>query len=175
MLVLGLRFLLRPAIPGWCLGLCALVCALRLYPAYPGLGCAVWVCVLEPGLPLRPATPGWGFGACVFVRTFRLYPAIPGSGVRCGCVCLRLGFGCAPPVLAGVVGCVFGCLRSVCTPPILAGVCGVGVGAWAQVAAAPRHSWLGFWSVCVFVCPPPVLCHCWLECAVWVCVLRFRF
>ena len=134
-------------------------------------------------------------GVCVFVCPFLFYPATPGWGVRRGCVCSGSGFGCAPPLLAGVFGCVCVCVRappvprhswlgcvvwvcvlglrfrlrppapgwgvgvcmclcarSACTPPLLAGVCGVGVCVWAWVPAAPRHSWLGCWGVCVFVC-----------------------
>ena len=44
------------------------------------------------------------------------------------------------------------CARSACTPPLLAWVCGVGVCVWALFSAAPRHSWLGGWGVCVSVC-----------------------
>ena len=73
--------------------------------------------------------------------------------MRFGCVHLGSGFGCAPPFLAGVLGCACLCARSACTPPLLAGLCGVGVCALARVSAAPRHSWLGCWGVCVFVCP----------------------
>ena len=182
--VLGLGFRLRPATPGWGVGvLCVFVCALRLYPATPGwgvralarvsaaprhswlgcwgvpvcvrappvprhswLGCAVSVCVLGLGFRLRPATPGWGVGAlCVFSCVLRLYPATPGWGVRCGCGCLGLGFGCAPPLLAGM--------------------CGVGVGAWARISAAPRHSWLGCWGVRACVRAPLVPRHSWRGCA----------
>ena len=82
----------------------------------------------------------------------RLYRATPGWGVRRGCVCLSSGSGCAPPLLAGVLGCVCLCARSACTLPLLAGVCGVGVCVWAQVSDAPRHSSLGCWGACVFVC-----------------------
>ena len=46
----------------------------------------------------------------MFVRAFRLYTAFPGAGVRCDCVCLGSGFGCAPPFLGcGVRVCVFVC------------------------------------------------------------------
>ena len=161
-------------------------------------GACVWVWVVVGfGFRLRPATPGWGVGVCVFVCVLRSYPATPGWGVRCGCVCLGSGFGCAPPLLAGLSGLVSACVRaplaprhswlgcavwvcalrlgfrlrpatpgwgvgvcvclwarSACTPPLLAGVCGVGVCAWSLVAAAPRHSWLGCWGVCVFVGAP---------------------
>ena len=44
--------------------------------------------------------------------------------------------------------------------------------AWARVSAAPRHSWLGCWGVCVFLGALCLYsCHCWVGCAVWVCVL----
>ena len=173
------------------------------------------------------------WGVCVLVRPLRLYPATPGWGVRHGCVCFGLGFGCAPPLLAGVLGylcvrvcsplvprhpwlgcavwlcvlwlgfrlrpatpgwgvgvCVCWCARSACTPPLLAGLCGVGVCAFAWVSAAPRHSWLGCWGVCVFVCAlrlypttpgwgvrraPLVPRHSWLGCAALVCVLWLGF
>ena len=59
---------------------------------------------------------------CVFVCALRLWPATPGWDVQCGCVCLGSGFGCAPPLLAGVLGCVCVCVRA----PLV-----------------PRHSWLG--------------------------------
>ena len=179
-------------------------------------------------------------GLCVFVCTFRLYPATPGWGVQGGYVCLGSGFGCASPLLAGVLGCVCVCVgaplvprhswlgcavwvcvlglgfwlrptapswgvgirvclcaRSACTPPLLAGVCGVGVTAWAQVSAAPRHSWLGCGGcVCLCArsaCTAPLLAgvcgvgvwawarasaalrHPWLGCwalCVFVCALR---
>ena len=250
--VLGLGFRLRPASPGWGVGVRVFVCALRLYPATPAwgvrrgcvcvgsgfgcappllagvlgcvcvcvraplvprhswLGCAVWVGALGLRLRLRCATPGWGVQVCVCA--LRLYPATPGWGVLCGCVCLGSGFGCAPPLLAWVLGCVCvrvraplvprhsclgcavrvcvrglgfrlcpatpgsgvgvcvcSCARSACTPPLLAGVCGVGVCAWARVSAAPRHSWLGCWGVCLLVCAlrlyPATLAG---VCGVWV-------
>ena len=101
------------------------------------------------------------------------YPAVPISGVRCGCVCLGSGLGCALALLAGMLGCVcvfvcalrsdpattgwgvrcgYVCLGSGCgcTPPLLAGVLGC-VCVCVRASLVPRHSWLG--------------------CAVWVCVL----
>ena len=111
-------------------------------------------------------------GMCGFLCPLRLYPATPGWGVRRGCVCLGSGFGCAPPLLAGVLGCV--CVR-------------------VRAPLVPRHSWkgcvvwvcvlgLGFWlrpptsgwgvGVCVCscarsACTPPVLAG---VCCVGVCL-----
>ena len=215
--VLGLGFRLRPATPGWGVGVCVCLCARPactppLLAGLCGMGVCVWVrvfaaprpswlgcgcvCVLVCALRLYPATPGWGvrcgcgclgsgsgsappllaglcrvnvcvwarvsaaprqswlgwWGVCVLVCVLPLYPASPGWGVRCGCVCLGSGFGCAPPLPAGVLGCACLSACSPCTPPLLAGVCGVGVCAWARVSAAPRHSWLGCWGWCVLVC-----------------------
>ena len=104
-----------------------------------------------------------------------LYPATPGWGVRFGCVRFGWGFGCAPPLLAGVLGCARLCACIPCTPPLLAGVCGVGVCVWALVSAAPRHPWLGCWCVRACVGAPLVACHSWLGCAVCGCVLGLGF
>ena len=126
-----------------CWGVCVFVCALRLYPATPGWGVGVCVCLCALSACTPPLVAGvCGVGVCalarvlaaprhswlgcwhvcVFVCAFRLYPATPGWGVRCGCVCLGFGFGCAPPLLSGVLGCVCVCVRSL---------------------LVPRHSWLG--------------------------------
>ena len=109
---------------------------------------------------------------CVFVCPLCLYPATPGWGVRCGCGCLGSGFGCARPLLDGVLGCVCVCVLA----PLV-----------------PRHSWLGWavwvcvlglgfrlrpatpgWGVGLFAClcarsacTPPLLAG---ECGVRVCV-----
>ena len=58
----------------------------------------------------------------MFLCALCLYPATPGWGVMCGCVCLGSGSGCAPPLLAGVLGSVCVCVRA----PLV-----------------PRHPWLG--------------------------------
>ena len=149
----GLGFWLQPAT--LCLGVqvCVCSCARSACTLQPWLGCVACVCVLGHWVGLRPATLGLGVPVCVFVCTIRLYPATPGWGVRCWCVCLGTGFGCAPPLLAGVLGCACFCARSGGTPPLLAGVCDVGVCAWARVLAAPRHSWLRCWAVCGFLWP----------------------
>ena len=69
------------------------------------------------------------WGVCVFVSALRSYPVLPGWAVRCGCVCLGSIFACAPPLLAGMLGCV-----CVCVPAPL----------------VPRHSWLAC-AVCMCV------------------------
>ena len=154
--VFGFGFPLRPATPGWGVGVCVCSCArsactppllagvcvvgvgvwarVSAGPRHSWLGCAAWVCVFGLGFRLRPATPGWGGGVCV-----------------CSCA------------------------RSACTPPLLAGVCGAGVGVSARVLAALRHSWLGCWGVRVCVPAPPVPRHSWLGCAAWMCVLGLGF
>ena len=175
--VLGLGFRLRPATPGWAVGLCVCSCArsactLPLLAGVRGVGVCVWARV--------SAAPRHSWlrccAVCVLVWAFRLHPATPGWGARCGCVCLGSGFGCAPPLLAVVLGYACLCACSPCTPPLLAGVHGVGVCAWARVSAAPRHSWLGCWGVRVCVRAPLVPRHSWLGRAVgvWVFGLGFR-
>ena len=111
-------------------------------------------CSLTPGLRISfgqvscmvraASVPGlWtlGFllfcGACVWSWVALglgvwLHPATPGWGDQV-CVCLRA--------------------RSACDPPLRTRLCGVGLCAWARVLAAPRHSWLGCWGLCVLVCP----------------------
>ena len=240
MCVLRFGFRLCPATPSCGVRVCVFVCALRLYPATPGWGVRCGCVCLSSGFGCAPpllvglcrvVVCAWArvsatlrhswlgcWGVCVLVCALRLYPATPGWGVGL-CVCLGSGFGCTPPLLAGVLGC--GCLSacSACTLPLRARACGVGVCAWAWVSAAPRHSWLGsvVWvcvlglrfslrpatpgsgvglCVCLCVrsaCTPPLLAevfgvgvcawawvlaaarHSWLGCAVWVCVLGLGF
>ena len=152
--VLGLGFRLRPATPGWGDGLCVcvLVCALRLYPANPGLGVRLGCLCLGSGFGCAPPLLAGVLGCVSAWCALRLCPATPGRGVRCGRVRLGSGCGCSPPFLAWVLQCVCLCARSACTPALLAGACGVGVCAWAWGSAAPRHSWLGCWGVCVLAC-----------------------
>ena len=166
---------LYPATPGWdvrcrcvCLGsgfgcdspllagvfgcVCVFVRA-PLVPRHSWLGCAVWVCVLALGFRLRPTTPHWGVGACVCfcLRSACTLPLLAGV---CGVgVCAWAGIRLSPATPGwGVRVCVCLCAHFACTSPLLARVCGVGVCAWARVSAAPRHSCLGCWGVCVLVC-----------------------
>ena len=107
------------------------------------------------GFGLHPTILGWGFGACVVVCALRLYPAVPGSGVRCGCVCLGSGFGCAPPLLAEVLGCVCVCVRVPPGPlPLLAR--GAVRGCVLGLGLQPRPATPG-WGVgaCVCLCARP--------------------
>ena len=186
---------LYPATPGWgvrcgcvCLGLCfgcappllagvlgcVCVCLRALpVPGHSWLCRAVWVCVFGLGFRLRPATPGWGVGVCVFVCALHLYPATPGWGLRCGCVCLGLCFGCAPPLLAGVLGCVCVCLRAL----LVARHSWLGCAVWVCVLPpllSLRHPIPGL-GVCVCLCAcstctPPLLAGL---CGVGVCVWAF--
>ena len=172
--VLGLGLWLRPATPGWAVGLCVCSCArsactMPLLAGVRGVGVCVWARV--SAAPRKSWLGCWG--VCVLVCALRLHPATPGRGARCGCVCLDSGFGCAPALLAGVLGCV--CAR-------------------VRAPLAPSHSWhgcavwvcvfgLGFrlrpatpgWGVrcgCVcsgsgFGCAPPLLagvCGVWVRC-----------
>ena len=105
--VLGLGFWLRPATPGWGVGVCVCLCALSsctssLQAQVCGVGVCAWARVAAAP---RHSWLGWG-GVCVFVCVLLFYHTSPDSPVRCGCVCLGSGFGCAPQLLAGVSGCV---------------------------------------------------------------------
>ena len=172
---LGLGSGLDPAIPGWDFwGVCGCVRALPV-PCPSWLGCAVWVCVLRLWLRLCSASPGWGV-RCGFLclgSGLRCAPPLLAGVHGSVCVCVRVPLvprhswlGCAAWVRVpglvfrlrpatpswGVGVCVCLCARSACTPPLQAGVCRVGVCAWTRVSAPARHSWLGCWVVCVFVC-----------------------
>ena len=197
--VYGLGFRLRPATPGWAVGLCVCwcgrsACTPPLLAGVRAVGVCVWARVSAA------ARHSWlgCWAVCVLVWALRLHPATPGWGARHGCVCLGSAFGCAPPLLAGLLGCV--CARM-------------------RAPLATRHSWLGcaVW-VCVFglglrlrpatpgwgvglcvcwcarsACTQPLLArvrgvgvcvwawvsaaprHSWLGCALWVCVLGLGF
>ena len=152
--VLRLGFRLRPATPGWGVGSCACSCARSACtpPLLAGV-CGVGVCALAwvSAAPRHSWLGCWC--ACVLVFPLRLHPATPGTGVWCGCVYLGWGLGCAPPLLAGVLGCVCVLVRAPLVPRHSWLGCVAWVCVWARVSAAPRHSWLGCWGGCVFVCP----------------------
>ena len=129
---------------------------------------------MEPSMKRRKKQLG---GVCVFVCALRLYPATPGWGVRCGCVCLGSGFGCAPPLLAGVLGCVCVCVRAPLVPrPSWLGCAVLVCVLWLGFSLLPAPLGWGF-GVCVCVCvrAPLVPRHSWLGCAVWECVLGLAF
>ena len=150
---LGSGFGCAPPLLAGVLGcVCACVCA-PFVPSHSWLGCVVWVCVVGFGFRLRPATPGWGVGfvsACVRAP---LGPRHSWLGCAAGVCVLWLGFPLRPADPGwGVWVCVCSCARSACTQPLLARVRGMGVCVWARDSAAPRHSWLGCWAVCVLLC-----------------------
>ena len=121
--VLGLGFRLRPATSGWGVGVCVCLCACptctpRTLAWVFGVGACAWA--RASAAPRHFWMGCWG--VCVLLCALRSYPATPGWGVRCGWVGLGPGFGCAPPLLAGVLGCVCACVRAL---------------------LVPRHTWLG--------------------------------
>ena len=127
---------------------------------------------------LRPTTPGWGVGVCVCLCACSEWSrATPGWGVRCGCVCLGSGFGCALPILAGVLGCV--CVF-VCALRLYPATPGWGVRCRCVCLGSgfdcdpPLLAWV---SGCVFVCVRAllVLHHSWLRCVLWVWMFGLRF
>ena len=156
-LQLGLG-LVNPNSPGWGLGWC-------VWARFVVLSLFCWLFVVfVVGPKFWPA-----YGTCVVACALRLPAAVSGSGVRCGRACWGLGFGCAPPLLGGVLGCVcarapvprglphplvgvavLGCMfvrapRSFPAFPGWGAVCGRAC--WARVSAVLRPSWLGCWGV----------------------------
>ena len=105
--MLRLGFRLRAATPGWGVGVCVCVCVrCACNPQLPAGLCCVGVCAwARVSAAPRHSWPGC-LGVCVFVWALCLYHATPGWAVWCECVCLASAFGCAPPPLAGVLGCV---------------------------------------------------------------------
>ena len=152
-----------------CVCLCVhSVCTKSLLLGVRGVGVCPWAQVLAA--PRHSWLGCWG--VCVFVYALRLYPATPGWVVRLGCVCLGSGFGCPPPLLAGVFGCVCARVCSACLPPLLAGLWGVGVCAWDRVfgGAPPLLAWVLGLCACLCArsaCTPPLLAG---FCCVGVCV-----
>ena len=131
---------LRPATPGWGAGVC--VCALRCTPPLLAGVCCVGVWVWARVLAARRLCWLGCWGVCAFVCALCLYPATPGWSVRCGCVCLGSGFGCAPPLLAGPFWCV--CV-------------------WLCALLVPCDSWLGFVLCGLGVAWHLFLCRGWFR------------
>ena len=176
--VFRLGFRLRPATPGWGVGVCVCLCArsvctLPLRAGVCGVGVCVWARV---SAACRHSWLGC-WGVCVFVCALRLYPATPGWGVRRGSVCLGWGYGCAPPLLAGVLGCVCVCVRA----PLVPRHSWLGCAAWVCVFGLgfrlrpPTPGWGVGVCVCVCMRAPLVPRHSWLGCVAWVCVFGLGF
>ena len=169
----------------------------RAPPLLAGVFGCVCVCVRAPIL-LRHSWLGCAVWVCVLGLGFRLLPATPGSGVRCGCVFLGSGLGCAPPLLARVLVCVCVCVGAPLVPhhswlACALWVCVLGLGlrlllatpGWGvRCACVFLGSGLGcappllagvLGCVCVFMGAPLVPHHSGLRCAVWVCVLGLGF
>ena len=109
--MLGLGFGLRSTTRGWVVGVCVCLCV-PLLDGVCGVGVCAWARV--------SAAPRHSWLGCwnlfVLVCALRLYPATPGWGVRRGCVCLVSGSGCAPPLLAWVLGRVCVCVHAPLVP-----------------------------------------------------------
>ena len=130
-------------------------------PQCPGYGHCVFYCCVALGFGSgfhgNAAIHGWGLGCMCFGTGFGCtLPIVAGV---CG---VGLSFGFTPLMLAGVLGCVCLCALSACAPPVLAGLCAVCVCALVRVSAAPRHSWLGCWGLCVCLRAPPLTGQFWL-------------
>ena len=141
-------------------GLRVFVCALRLYAATPVRGVGVCVCLYARSACTLPLLAGvCGVGVCdwtrvsaaprhswlgcwavrVFVCELSLYPATPGWALQCGCVCLGSGFGCAPPLLAGVCGLWVECCLAPVPVPWFVACCGRLPGLRHLVAVVALH------------------------------------
>ena len=176
--VLGLGFQLRPATPGWGVVACVCLCAPSASTPPPLAGaCGVGVCAWARvwAAPRHSWLGCWGL--CLLLWPLRLYPATPGWGVRCGCVCLGSGFGCTPPLLAGVLGPVCVCVRAPLVPRHSWPGCAVWV-CVLELRFGLRPATLGRGvGVCVCACvrAPLVPRHSWLGCAVWMCLPELGF
>ena len=107
----------------------------------------------------------------------RLYPAPLGRAVRRGCMCLGSGLGYAPPLLAGMLGCVCACVGAPLVPRqsglgCAMRLCVLGLG-FPLPPTTP--GWGVRMCVCVCVRAPLVPRHSWLGCAVWMLLLGLAF
>ena len=149
-----------------CLGLGCVSARVSAAPCHSWLGS--WVGVSLYGLWLHPPFPSWGLRCLLFGLGFGPFPIIL---VWRAWLCARSA--CTPPFTPrrGVRVCACSCARPAWSPAPPGQECGAVVCAGAWVAAAPKHSWLGCWSVYVFMSAPrlyPVL-------LVWACVLGSGF
>ena len=175
--VFGLGFWLRPATPGWGVGVYVCLCACSgCTPPLLARGCSVGVCAwARVSAAYRHSRLGC-WGVCVLVCVLRLYSATPGWVVRRGCVCLGSGLGSALPLLAGVLGSVCVCVRA----PLVPSHSWLGCAAWVCVLGLGfrLHPATPGWGVRLLrACmrPPLVPRHSWLGSAVWVCVFGLGF
>ena len=152
-----------PLLAGVCgVGVCAWTRVSAAHrPYWLGFGVCVYLCARSPCTP--PLLAGvCGVGVCAWARVSAaprhswpgcwgvcdgVHPLLVPRHCWLGCAhwvsVLGLGFRLRLATPSWGVG-VYVCLwaRPNCTPPLLPGVCGVGVCAWAEVSAAPRHSWV---------------------------------
>ena len=139
---LGLGFGPFPTVLGWGFGACVVCARSACILLFPARVCGVAVCawVRVSAAPRHSWARCWGM--CVVVYAPHPVPCTSWPGLRCGGVCSGLGCCRAQPLLAGVLGRVFACVRA---PPV------------------PRPSWLGCavwachsgcWGVCAFVRVP---------------------
>ena len=134
-------------------------------PAPPGWECGAGVCSWAR-VAAAPRHSWLGCsGMCVCVCAHRLYPAFPGLGV------LGSGFGCAPSLLVGLLGCACG---GACAPlapallggpPVAWGCAGVAVGGVCPIPPPVGFFFSALWCRSLVVpvlglvvsVPPPLL------------------
>ena len=177
LLCLGSGFGCAPPLLAGVLGCVCVPVPAPLVPRHPWLGCVAWVRVWAR-VSAAPRHSWLGCqGVCVFVCPLRLYPATPGWGVWCGCVCLGSGFGCAPPLLAGMLGCVCVCVRAPLGPRhswlgFVVWVCVLGLGFWLRPATPVSGVWVCVCLCARSACTPPLLAGvCGVGLCAWARVL----
>ena len=197
-LVFGFGFRVNPATPGLGLGC---VCLGTGFVLSRHSWLRFVVCAVGLGFWPAPRQSWRGFEARVGLCALSLYPVFPASGLLPGCVCLGRAFGCAPPLMAGVLGSVCVCVRALLVPReswpgCAVWVCvlgrglglrpanpGSGVGVcvcWCARSACTPRILLGVRGMGVFAGArvSAALCHPWLGrwgVCVFVCALRLYF